>query len=425
LILQCWSKTLYKNYSDRMFRNIVFTFFTRFFIAATSLVIAILLSNYLGAVGRGEQSLIITSITFIIVITSVIGTSSISYLLPRNPFSVLIIPSYLWVIFIILICFIVLPFLTLVPNEYVTEVCVLSFLLSVTNINITVLISHQKINSANFLNFIQSFITVLFLVISFTLFHNISVHAYIIALFTGYGTALLISFFFIKSYFVGFHHEPLNVWIAAVKSLATLGLYNQIAAFTQILNFRLSYYLLNSYFGKEEVGVYSNAVSVAESIWLISRSIATVQHSKIVNSHDANYSLAITSQLNRLNFSISVALIVILVCIPESWYMFLFGNEFTNINRIIWTMGPGIVFFGIALILGYYFSSTGRPYINTIASSAGLIITLIMGFAVIPSYSSYGAGITASISYGVTALVVIFFYIREKRKVEAVSLTHL
>jgi O-antigen/teichoic acid export membrane protein len=240
-----------------------------------------------------------------------------------------------------------------------------------------------------------------------------------IALYTGYGTALLISFFFIKSYFVGFHREPFNAWIAAIKKLATLGLYNQIAAFAQILNFRLSYYLLNSYFGKEEVGIYSNAVSIAESIWLISRSIATVQHSKIVNSHDANYSLALTSQLNRLNFAISVAMIVVLVCIPESWYMFLFGDEFRNINRIIWTLGPGIIFFGIALILGYFFSSTGRPYINTIASSAGLIITLIMGFAVIPSYNSYGAGITASISYGVTALVVMFFYIREKRRVKA------
>jgi hypothetical protein len=42
-----------------------------------------------------------------------------------------------------------------------------------------------------------------------------------------------------------------------------------------------------------------------------------------------------------------------------------------------------------------------------------------MGFAVIPSYNSYGAGITASISYGVTALVVMFFYIREKRRVKA------
>jgi O-antigen/teichoic acid export membrane protein len=94
----------------------------------------------------------------------------------------------------------------------------------------------------------------------------------------------------------------------------------------------------------------------------------------------------------------------------------LFGDEFTNINHIIWTLGPGIAFFGIALILGYYFSSTGKHFVNAIASFAGLIITVTLGFSIIPSMGSFGAGITASVSYGVTALVVVFFFIREKRQ---------
>jgi O-antigen/teichoic acid export membrane protein len=198
--------------------------------------------------------------------------------------------------------------------------------------------------------------------------------------------------------------------------LVTLGFYNQIAVFTQLLSFRLSYYILSSNCGKEAVGIYSNAASIAESIWLIGRSIGTVQQSRIVNSHSVNYSLTLTSQLNKLNLAVSVLLIVVLMCIPASWYMVLFGHEFKNINRIIWTLSPGIVFFGIALVLGYYFSSTGKNIVNAIASFAGLIMTIIIGFAIIPAYNSYGAGITASISYGTTAMVVIFFFIREKRK---------
>jgi O-antigen/teichoic acid export membrane protein len=103
------------------------------------------------------------------------------------------------------------------------------------------------------------------------------------------------------------------------------------------------------------------------------------------------------------------------VCIPESWYMFLFGKEFTDINRIIWTLSPGIIFFGVFLILGYYFSSTGRPHVNTIANLARIAVTLIMGFTLIPSYNTYGAGVTASLSYGAMALVVVIYYFREKR----------
>ena len=400
-----------------MFRNIVFTFFTRFFIAISNLVIAILLSNYLGATGRGEQSLIITSISLIIVITSLIGTSSISYFLPRHPFSLLILPSYIWVFFIIMICFVVLPFLAMVPKPYTTDVCILSLLLSLTNINVTVLIGNQRINAANTLNFIQSFVTILVLVLFFTLFRMISVDAYLNALYAGYGAALLVSFFFLRPYLTGFKRHPLAAWKEALKNLATFGFYNQLAAFIQILNLRLSFYILDSYFGKDDVGIYSNAVSIAESIWLISRSIATVQHSRIVNSNDNAWSVSLTSRLNKYNLAVSLGLLIILVCIPGPWYQFLFGEEFTNINRIIWTLSPGILFFGIFLILGYYFSSTGRPHVNTIANLAGIFITVVLGFILIPSYNTYGAGITASLSYGAMALVVAVYYFMEKKKV--------
>ncbi|MBN1791578.1 MAG: oligosaccharide flippase family protein [Bacteroidales bacterium] len=399
-----------------MFRNIISTFFTRSFIAVSNFLVAVLLSNYLGSAGRGEQSLIITLIAFIIIITGLIGTSSISYLIPRIPFSLLIIPSYLWVMAVTTLCFVVLPYLDLVPAQYMVDVCFISLLLGVLNINISVLISHQKINAANFLNFVQALIILLLLVVFFVFLKNESIRSYLLALYAGYGITLLLSFYWIRSYFRDFRFEFGKTAIEAIKKLAILGLYNQIAVFTQLLSFRLSYYLLNATIGKEEVGVYANAVSIAESVWLFGRSIGTVQHARIVNSKDNNYSLALTSRLNKTNLLISLILISVLACIPESWYRVLFGDEFININRIIWTMGPGIVFFGVALILGYYFSSTGKHFVNAIASFAGLIITVTLGFSIIPSMGSYGAGITASVSYGMTALVVVFFFIREKRQ---------
>lgn len=401
-----------------MLRTIISTFFTRSFTAISNLILAVLLSHYLGASGRGEQSLVITLISFIIIITSLIGTSTLSYLIPRYPFSALLSLSYLWVSVAILVCFLVLPLLGLVPAVYTADICILSFLLSLLNIHITVLIAHQKINAANFLNFLQSFVIILVLVVFFTFYHKKSIGSYITALYTGYGITLAISIFLVKGYFRNFRLESLRTWIEVLKKLFMLGTYNQVAVFTQLLSFRLSYYILNFSHGNEAVGIYSNAVAVAESVWLIGRSIGTVQHSRIVNSHDNNFSLKLTSQLNRINLILSLALIFILVCIPDSWYIFLFGNEFININLIIRTLSPGIVFFGIALVLGYYFSSTGKHFVNAIASTTGLIITIILGMLLIPAYGSSGAGITASISYAATAFVVILFYTREKKKVK-------
>ena len=162
-----------------MFRNIISTFFTRSFIAVSNFLVAVLLSNYLGSAGRGEQSLIITLIAFIIIITGLIGTSSISYLIPRIPFSLLIIPSYLWVILVTALCFVILPYLDLVPAQYTYDVCFLSLLLAVLNINISVLISHQKINAANFLNFVQALIIFLVLVVFFVFLKHESIRSYL------------------------------------------------------------------------------------------------------------------------------------------------------------------------------------------------------------------------------------------------------
>lgn len=398
-----------------MFKKIASTFFTRFTAAAANLFIAILLSHYLGASGRGEQSLIITLISFIIIITGLIGSSTLSYQLQRKPFYALMIPSFLWVVGVVLLCYVLLPFSSLVPGGYRLDVCALSLLLSLLNMNNTVLISHQRINASNLLGLIQVLVTVGVLIIGYVLLKASGLRVYILALYTGYGSALAVSFFLTRSYYRNAGMVPWAQWLAALRQLAVLGAYNQVAIFTQLLSFRLSYYLLNAWYGKEEVGIYANAVSVAESLWLIGRSIGTVQHAKIVNTHDAVASLALTGQLNRINLAVSVALMLVLSAVPGSWYRILFGEEFQHINRIIWSLGPGIVFFGIALILGYYFSSTGRHFVNAIASMAGLIMTLIAGYILIPRLGSYGAGMTASLSYGLTALVVYGFYLREYR----------
>ncbi|HEX2395473.1 MAG TPA: polysaccharide biosynthesis C-terminal domain-containing protein [Bacteroidales bacterium] len=399
-----------------MIRQILSTFFTRFFIAISNLAIAVILSNYTGAAGRGEQSLIITLITFIIIITSVIGSSSISYLLPRHSFYSLIIPSYLWIAAIIALCFILLPFLNLVDEAFTVDICILSFILAIVNVNTAVLVSRQRINSANQVGFVQSVMIVAWLLISFLVIGNKSVSGYVNALYIGYGSSLLLSFAYIGSYFRGIKKESLSTFIEAGKRLTVLGFFNQIAVFTQLLSFRLSYYLLNAYYGNEQVGIYANAVSIAESVWLIGRSIATVQHSRIVNSEDALYSLKLTSRINRINIIITVVIIIIMAFVPDRFYTILFGDEFTGINRIIRIIAPGIVFFGIALILGNYFSSTGKHFVNAIASTAGLFITLLLGFLLIPQYETSGAGITATVSYGITALIAYYFYRRELKK---------
>jgi Na+-driven multidrug efflux pump len=74
------------------------------------------------------------------------------------------------------------------------------------------------------------------------------------------------------------------------------------------------------------------------------------------------------------------------------------------------------LFFNIALIGGHYFSGTGKYHINTIASFIGLLISVLLFSFMIPQMGMIGAGLATSISYTITSIVVIVFFVRESKQ---------
>jgi O-antigen/teichoic acid export membrane protein len=137
-----------------------------------------------------------------------------------------------------------------------------------------------------------------------------------------------------------------------------------------------------------------------------------VQNARIVNSNDLNYSVRITIQLLKVSFLLVFGVVIILQFIPASFYQFLFGEEFGDIRIVILTVSPGILFFCISFILSGLFAGTGNFKYNTIASVAGLIITIPLVMILIPKYGLIGAGITASISYCAHTVIKLTYFIR-------------
>ncbi len=396
-----------------MIGKILNTLGTRILSAIASLAIAILISNYLGASGKGEQGLIIATISIIIIVTGIVGPSSLVYHLPRFPVSVLVIPSYIWLIICLSGIYFLLQAVELVPGQYITDTCLLTAILSVTNINLSIILAKQRIKENNLVSIIQISAILVMLFIFFIVLKERTIHSYLLSLYVGYGISMFISFLYAFRTYATFTRESSGIWKKALKSMVFLGFFNQIAIFTQLLSFRFSYYILNYYLGTREVGIYSNGISIAESIWIISRSIALVQNTIIVNSTDEAYSVRLTKNLLWINLFISAMAVIVLVLLPSSVYTAIFGPEFGGIRYIIMALAPGTLFFGIALIIGHYFSATGRHYINAIGSSAGLVVTIALSFVIIPVWGYTGAGILASLSYGVTASIVLFYFLRK------------
>ncbi|MFZ4398622.1 MAG: lipopolysaccharide biosynthesis protein [Bacteroidales bacterium] len=395
-----------------MLNKIFNTFSIKFASAIFNLIIAIVVSRYLGANGKGEQIIILTTISFILIFVNIAGGATLVYLTSRYRISYLISISYIWSFFTAIIFYFILYYTNIVHSDFVGHICLLSLINSFSSINANILLGKEKVNASNLVSLIQPFVTLLSLLVFFVFINISNVNAYIYALYFAYSLSLILSFLLLRKY--ADHRSISNFSIkSTLVAMISFGFLNQLSHITALLNARLSYYLLEKYKGVEQLGIYSNGVSLTEAVWMVSGSMAMVQYARIANSSDENYAIKLTIDLTKISLLLSFLIIIPMVLLPSGFYSFVFGKEFVNINYIMLCLAPGILLWNISLLLGHYFSGNGKFYIEFAASSVSLLITLLLSFWAIPVWGFYGAAIISSISYFFNAVIVLYFFKKE------------
>lgn len=394
-----------------MFNRIIHTFITRVLSAAASLLIAIVISRYLGAGGKGEQSLIITTIAMIMLASNLMAGAALVYLSPRMPLRRLALPAVAWSLAVSILAMLLLHLLPIVSGDFIIDVGALSFISALAGIMVNLLIGQERIRLANYLNMLQPLATLVYLALILSLAGSITLADYVHALYVAFGIPALSGAWALRHYLLGPQAEAPGGWKDVMAKMWHYGLLNQMSHVFQLMSFRLGYYFLDAFTGAASLGKYSNAVAIMESIWLISKSIAIVHYARISNSDDEAYKRKLTLELARFTLVISLIGALVLCFLPEGIYLWLFGPEFTGLPGMMWSLAPGILAFSLVLIFGHYFSGNGQYGINTRASLAGFLVMLLSSLLLIPAIGPYGAGISASLSYLVTAVVtIVWFY---------------
>ncbi len=398
-----------------MLGKILNTFGTRLISAILNLLIVITISQLLGPEGKGIQGILIATIAYILVFANLMGGGAIVFLTPRFHYAVIIVPAYLWSIITATLFFVILYVFKLLDAQFIMHVCLLSIINALTSINSSILIGKEKISASNLIALIQPFVTIIGLVIFFYVLNELSIFSYIISLYVAFGSSFFMSLYLLKKYAGVFRFGSIVEYYAIIKQMLHYGILNQLAHIFQLLSFRMSFYWLEQVYSEAEVGIYSNGTSLVESIWLISRSICMVQYARISNTNDIKYAQKLTVNLTLAGMVASLFLVLIMVLLPPELFTFVFGQGFADVGRVIQSLAPGVLFFNIALIMGHYFSGIGKYHINTIASFAGLIISILLFAVMIPRFGIFGAGWATSISYTFTSLVVLLFFIKESK----------
>lgn len=392
-----------------MLNKIFGTLGSKILISVCNFAILILTTQYLGAEGRGYISLLITNLALIQLINQIISGPAFVYLVPRKPIEQLMLPGYIWTILSAVITTLVLSLLGQVPLEWQWHHIVLSILYSIFSMHLMVLLGKEKVNAYNFLQFWEVFIILVFVAALFFSSY-VELETYLWALYTAYISSLLLSFWFVRKLL----RFKLNFNLRdSMQAIFKYGFTAQLSNIITFLNYRLSYYLLYFFLNVDDLGKYSAGIALAEGIWIISKSFALVQYSKLVNTNDKDSAFHITNSNIVLIFWLTITAVLIALVIPKSIYIYILGDEFGKAKDVITYISPGILLFALSAPIASYFSGKGKFSINNKAALFGLIVNIGTGLLLIPKYEIIGAATSASIVYASILIFQLYQYKKE------------
>lgn len=399
--------------SALMIKSILGTFSTKLLTALLSFALIILLSQHLGAEGKGEASLILTTITIIILFCDFVGGSSLVYLAPRHNLPSLLAVSYIWTFFISALAYLGLHLYPVLPEPYIIHTVLIAFLQALFCINLFILLSNEKIRLFNLGKLIQIGICV---IVAGSLLYTLdekSVYAYIIGLYISSIITFLLSLYWLPKQK---NRPDLKAIGVPIRAAFQLGSLNQFANIAQFLNYRASYYILGIYWTSAEIGIYSNSASIAESVWIFTNSVNLVQYASIANSDNNLDNKNLTIGLCKVSFLFTTIPVLILCLLPPGLYKLVFGAEFGDMTYAIRALAPGILLYNFSKVLSHYFSGTGRYQYNMLGAFSGLLVTIIIGLWLIPSSPLTGSGLTTSLSYLCSSLVLLGIFLRIEKE---------
>jgi O-antigen/teichoic acid export membrane protein len=398
-----------------MIKNILHTIFTKFSSAGLGFLIIILISQVLGAEAKGEQAILVYNINLMLMCFTLIGNSTLIYLVPRKNFNSLIIPSLLWVGICAIGAGIIFIFF-IKAEVFLSIICVLiAILASISEINQFILLGKQKISQANTLKLLYPLICFSYMLVLWFFDRFTKIEDFITAMFIAYIGSLFYGVFVLKDEYKNIKFLSTKELKADFKNLFNLGFTKQIGYIAQSMNYRLCFYILSFYCGERLVGIYSNAVSLSEAVMLFGSSLALVQYCSLSNNNNEKSSKEFSWKMCKINGVFTALALLVLSLLPAEFYSFVFGKGFENIAQVIRLLSIGILPLSIASNFTQYFYAKGNFKISTYASLIGLVVTIICGLILIPKYAITGAALTASLSYLTTFAIEFYFFALRKK----------
>lgn len=391
-----------------MFKNIFRTFVSRIITAILTFAVVFISSRALGPENYGTIGLIMVAVSIALLFSALIGGTSLVYFTSRVNPSALFIVSTLWGMIMALVISGAMALLDLYPKQFFIYVFLISLVANISQNLMFIILGKERIFQQNIITVVQVFVHFVVVTVLFHAFQSPSIKNYLTSVLISHCIATAIGLICCTREILPLTLSGLAVHLA---DIVKYGFWVQLSAFVQLFNYRLSYYLVDWFLGRELLGIYTLAVQLAESFWILPRSVAIVQFAHISKLKDSHESVNLSFKLMQFVIIVIALFSIPVFLIPESWLTFIFGWGYARIKQVVMMLIPAIIVFSGAIILSHFFSGIGKVWVNAITGFVGLIFTFFSCMFLIPEFELAGAALSANISYVFSYATVLIFFV--------------
>jgi O-antigen/teichoic acid export membrane protein len=391
-----------------MFKNMLHSLLTKGGVAAINFLLLVVSARYLGASSRGEISIFVLNIAVIQVVNEIYTGYTLLYFVPRFSLKKLFITGLIYTLAVCSLCNGALAATQQQVRGFEWLGYLVALLVILNTFNCVLILGKEQVKVYNFLSLLQPFLLLLGLLYFIFVLRDMTFRAYVYPLLLSFVISLLVSGTVVAR--IIYSDEEAKPF--ALRPVLTSGLLYQGSLLMYLFCKRYSYYLLAD---RAEVGLYSSAVTLMESVLIISAGILPALLARIANQQNTSENARMVLSISKICLGVSLLAALLVCLLPAQLYVYALGPPFAGIRRLMILYAPAVLAAAFSGIVSGYFLASGKQGVVLTANSVGFVLTLVIAPFLANRYHADGAAYAAIITYLAIALVVGVAFFRMNR----------
>jgi O-antigen/teichoic acid export membrane protein len=200
---------------------------------------------------------------------------------------------------------------------------------------------------------------------------------------------------------------------ALLGEASRYGLQAYLGNLAQQSAYRIDLPMVNYFAGLGSAGNYSIAVTLAEILWYIPRSVGYVILVQTAGS-DREDADRTTPLMIRGALFVSVLAAIPFALLSNTLVLLLLPS-YKDALPLLWLLLPGILVANIFQVIGNDLMGRGKPMLPTWIALVGLGWSVILYFALIPPFGARGAAIASTLVYSLEAGIAVIILSRSAK----------